>query len=227
MEQINNRLRELRQIIESDERFLSFYNLLNMWNEKFNLTTITQKDEVYLKHFLDSAIGADFLPDGASVLDIGCGAGFPSIPLKLLKDNLNFTLIDSSAKKIGFVSQTIATLGLTNITALHTRAEDLPHKNSFDAVVSRAVASLPILLEYSIPYLKVGKTAVFYKGSIDEEIALSKNALKTLNAEITNKIEFSLTQDGENKRCLLFVTKTAPTPNIYPRPQNKPRKNPL
>lgn len=210
----------------SDPRFEQFYNLLSEWNNVFNLTSITERDEVYLKHFLDSIAGAEFLPRKAHVLDIGCGAGFPSLPLKLVRDDLTFTLIDSVHKKITFVETAVLALALTGITCLHTRVEDYSYR-MHDAAVVRAVASLTVLAEYTLPFLKIGGVAVFYKaGGIENELNLATRAIDLMGGKVTHVKKFLL--DGTNiARSLIVVTKTAHSPRGYPRKGNKPRINPL
>ncbi|HEY8424216.1 MAG TPA: 16S rRNA (guanine(527)-N(7))-methyltransferase RsmG [Clostridia bacterium] len=213
----------LKQKISQDIRFEIFYKELIDYNQKVNLTAITQIDEVYLKHFLDSSAACDFLEFGSSVLDIGCGAGFPSIPLKLLRPDLKFLLIDSSAKKIAFVNHIIKTLNLSDISAEHCRIEDLKTKD-FDYAVARAVAPLNVLCEYALPFLKPGGQAVFYKSDISEELPAAQNAINILGGKVKDVIEFKL---EDLSRTLVIIQKINKTPSGYPRPLNKPRKNPL
>ncbi|NLC16374.1 MAG: 16S rRNA (guanine(527)-N(7))-methyltransferase RsmG [Clostridiales bacterium] len=214
----------LKQKINQDGRFEVFYNELIKRNQKVNLTAITEKKDVYLKHFLDSAAACDFLAPQSYVLDIGCGAGFPSIPLKLLRPDLKFLLIDSSNKKINFVNHIIKSLGLSDIRATHCRVEDLKTKD-FDYALARAVAPLNVLCEYALPYLILGGRAIFYKSDISQELSAALNAIGFLGGQIENIIEFHLEQDI--KRKLVVIQKIKPSPDGYPRPFNKPRKNPL
>ncbi|HEY8443559.1 MAG TPA: 16S rRNA (guanine(527)-N(7))-methyltransferase RsmG [Clostridia bacterium] len=214
----------IKQKISQDSRFEIFYKELVEYNQKVNLTAITQRDEVYLKHFLDSAAAVEIFSPNSNILDIGCGAGFPSIPLKLLRPDLKFLLVDSSNKKIAFVDYIIKILGLSDISAMHTRIEDLKSKD-FDCAVARAVAPLNILCEYALPFLKVDGRAVFYKSDISQELAQAQNAINVLGGAVEDVIEFSLDQDI--KRTLVVIKKIKPTPDGYPRSHNKPRKNPL
>lgn len=214
----------LKQKINQDSRFETFYNELISYNQKVNLTAITQKDDVYLKHFLDSVTACEFLQPNAYVLDIGCGAGFPSIPLKLLRPDLKFLLIDSSAKKINFVNHIIQTLNLSDIFAMHTRIEELKNQD-FDYTLARAVAPLNVLCEYSLPYLKLGGQAIFYKSDISQELPSAQNAIEFLGGKVRTIFEFDLEQDI--KRSFVIIQKIKQTPAGYPRPLNKPRKNPL
>jgi 16S rRNA (guanine527-N7)-methyltransferase len=216
-------LDDLKQKISQDSRFETFYQELIEYNQKVNLTAVTQREEVYLKHFLDSAAAADFLPPGSYVLDIGCGAGFPSLPLKLLRPDLRFLLIDSVGKKIDFVNRVIKLLGLSDIQTLHSRIEDLKIKD-FDCTLARAVAPLNILCEYALPFLKIGGRAIFYKSDISEELPRAQNALNILGGKVQSIVGFNLDQI---KRALVIVQKINPTPEGFPRAQNKPRKSPL
>lgn len=216
-------LNKLTQIIDNEPKFEVFYNMLIECNQKFNLTAITQKDEVYLKHFLDSLTASQFISDNSYVLDIGCGAGFPSVPLKIIRPDLKFLLVDSSSKKLGFVDEVIKELNLHNINTLHTRIEDLKQKD-FDCVVARAVAPLNVLCEYALPFLKLGGLAVFYKADIESEAEQAAYAIKFLGGEIIDTISFDL---KDNTRTLVLIKKAANSPKGYPRPLNKPRKNPL
>jgi 16S rRNA (guanine527-N7)-methyltransferase len=216
-------LKLLSESINNEPKFEIFYNRLIETNQKMNLTAITQKDEVYLKHFLDSVTATEFISNNSYVLDIGCGAGFPSLPLKIIRPDLKFLLVDSSLKKLGFVNELIKELELNDIQTLHTRIEDLKHRD-FDCVIARAVAPLNILCEYALPYLRLNGLAVFYKADITQELDQAKHAIKFLGGSVIDTIEFDL--EG-NKRILVLIKKVINTPKGYPRPQNKPRKNPL
>lgn len=210
----------------SNPRFEQFYDLLNEWNSFFNLTSITEKDQVYTKHFLDSVTAADLLPQNAHVLDIGCGAGFPSIPLKLVRDDLTFTLIDSVFKKITFVKTAVLALSLSGVECLHTRIEDYTYR-LHDAAVVRAVATLNVLAEYTLPFLKVGGRAVFYKaGNIDNELNSALRAFDLMGGSVTEVKRFML-PGTDISRSLVVVDKNSPSPRGYPRRGNKPRVSPL
>ncbi len=208
-----------------------FYNYLIEENEKYNLTAIVDEDEVFVKHFLDSMLGNIFMYENAKVIDIGCGAGFPSMPLKILNPNTSFTLVDSVNKKVNFISLLIDKLKLDKIKTVHSRCEDLAkipkYRENFDIVVSRAVAPSNVLLEYCVPFLKVGGRLIMYKGkNVDEELEVISNALNKLNCKVIDRIDFFI-KEIESNRSFIIVEKLAPTPTIYPRLQNKVRKNPL
>lgn len=221
-------------------QFLEYYDLLVEWNEKINLTAITDFEEVCLKHFLDSAsiINAfssydemiDFFSN-KSLADIGTGAGFPGIPLKILIHDLSVTLIDSLDKRVKFLNIVIDKLGLDNICAIHGRVEDLAvdltYREQFDFSTARAVAALPVLCEYCIPFVKVGGSFIAYKSEkANEEISVSKNAIDILGGRFIKNVSFDLFST-DNKRDILFIEKINSTPDKYPRKAGKPVKKPL
>ncbi|MBE5763306.1 MAG: 16S rRNA (guanine(527)-N(7))-methyltransferase RsmG [Clostridiales bacterium] len=210
------------------DKFNTYYNLLIEWNNKFNLTAITDKKEVEIKHFIDSLTALDYIKDNSLICDIGAGAGFPSIPLAILLPNCRFTLIDSLNKRVNFLNEVINSLGLTNCECIHARIEDFAIKNKekYDIALARAVAPLNILLEYTMPILKINGILLSHKGSnINEEILEAENASKILNCKINNKYELSL--PNGDYRCLIEYIKLKSTPPKYPRGGNKPRLNPL
>ena len=209
--------------------FEKFYNLLLEENSKYNLTAIVDEDDVILKHFIDSVLPIAKFNDGDKILDIGSGAGFPSIPLSIMNRNLNMVAIDAVNKKVNFINMVAKELKLTNLVAVHERAEDLVKKNSnregFDIVTTRAVANLSTICEYSLPFLKVGGIMIAYKGSyVSEEIKSAEKALKVLGGKIKEVSKFEL---NDMERNVLLIEKIEKTPNKYPRSQNKPRTNPL
>lgn len=214
---------------EQEKKLVLYKNLLLQYNEKFNLTAITEDEEITVKHFVDSVKGLKHLPEKGKIADIGSGAGFPAIPLCIMTENSgkHFTLLDSLNKRVGFLNIVINELGLNNVQAFHTRAEDEARKNRgyYDCIVARAVAPLAVLCEYSLPLLRCGGTLVAYKGEAIEEIQNAKNALKILGGNITDADRYVL--DGKYKRCFIIVEKTRSTPLKYPRGQNKPRNMPL
>ena len=219
---------------EQVQKFCLFYDLLVEYNQKYNLTAITQINDVCAKHFVDSVFGANLLAPNSTVLDIGCGAGFPSIPLAIMRPDLSFCLIDSVGKKTDFINVVKNKLNLNNIQAYHTRAQEFCNKNnrgSFDFVVSRALAPLNVLLELCIPFLKQNGTMLAYKGvNFQEEIANAKNAISKLYVDINDIKSFKLIQDNNNEalnRFILIIKKTKPTPTIYPRLKNLIKTNPL
>lgn len=216
--------------IISNERvraaFDRYAEMLTERNEKVNLTAITDPDEIRVKHFTDSLAAIDLIKTGATVLDIGSGAGFPGIPLKIARDDISVTLLDSVNKKVAFMNDVIADLGLKNIEAVHARIEDFPHKGEFDVAVSRAVAELTTLAEYALPFVKVGGTFVAYKSEKAEaEAATAGNAVALLGGRLREIREVNVAP-GLTRR-LIVVDKIDPTPLKYPRGKNLPRLKPL
>lgn len=216
------------------ERFQQYYDLLVEWNQKINLTAITEYEEVIKKHFLDSCLLLCKYPyelfKGKRMIDVGTGAGFPGIPLALLLPKTQFTLVDSLNKRVEFLLLVIQTLQLENVEVFHGRAEDLGRdkyfREQYDYCVSRAVAELPLLLEYCSPFIKVNGRLLLYKSKkMHEEIEKSNNALQTLNCQVKdNKL---LTSDKEFERYMLEIEKIKSTPEKYPRKAGKPKKKPL
>lgn len=219
------------------QQFLVYYELLTEWNKVMNLTAITDFKEIVQKHFVDSlslikAVDESFLQKkGISMIDIGTGAGFPGIPLKIVFPNLKVTLLDSLNKRIKFLNEVTGKLELRNITAIHGRAEDFAkqkeYREQFDLSVSRAVANLATLSEYSLPYVKKGGFFFSYKAEdIEEEIELSKNAIKILGGRIDEVIKFNL-PDSDVKRAIVKIEKNNFTNKKYPRKAGIPSKEPL
>ena len=205
-----------------------YKDLLVEYNKKFNLTAIKSDEEIYLKHFYDSLtlIKAYSLNGNLKLLDIGTGAGFPGLVLKIFYPDLELTLLDSNHKKIAFLEVVIKELNLKNVTCINSRAENLPktYREYFDIVTSRAVAHLRILLELSIPYLKVGGKLIAMKGLSEEEIKESAKILEKLDSTIVDAIKFNLPIEGSN-RSLVIVQKNKKTNEIYPRSYDKIVKN--
>ena len=205
-----------------------YKDLLVEYNKKFNLTAIKFDEEIYLKHFYDSLtlIKAYSLNGNLKLLDIGTGAGFPGLVLKIFYPDLELTLLDSNHKKIAFLEVVIKELNLKNVTCINSRAENLPktYREYFDIVTSRAVAHLRILLELSIPYLKVGGKLIAMKGLSEEEIKESAKILEKLDSTIVDTIKFNLPIEGSN-RSLVIVQKNKKTNEIYPRSYDKIVKN--
>lgn len=205
-----------------------YYKLLIEWNEKINLTAITDKNEVYLKHFYDSLTLCKVinLNEIDSLCDIGTGAGFPGVVLKICFPHLKLTLVDALNKRINFLRLVCDELELTNVECIHARAEEYALKNreKFDVVTARAVAALPILLEYSIPLVKNSKYFIALKGI--ENINESKNALNVLNCKILQEEKFLLPIEGSN-RTIIKVQKLGNTLGKYPRRFSEIKKNPL
>jgi 16S rRNA (guanine527-N7)-methyltransferase len=213
------------------ENMVIFNNLMLDYNKIHNLTTITEEQDVILKHLLDSVLPIDLLEENKKIIDIGCGAGFPSIPLSIMNNKLHITALDSVKKKINFVESIKNALNLTNLQPIHARIEDFTNKNnnreSFDIVISRAVAPLNIILEYSAPLLKNGGYIIAYKGSnYLEEVESAKNAMKLLDCNIEDIKEYHI-QELETSRFVLKIKKNSKISNKYPRTGNKPRLQPL
>lgn len=213
--------------------YLSYLQILCEWNEKFNLTAIKEPGEIIVKHFLDSIAVIPYLEEQCSIrlLDVGTGAGFPGVPLKILRPEYEVVLLDSLKKRVSFLNHLIAELGLDNITCVHGRAEDYgrlaAYRESFDIVVSRAVARLSVLAELCLPLVKVGGELVAYKGPrSSEEIEESRGALKILGGMLERHIEVKL-PGLEDERSLLFIRKEKSTPEKYPRKPGVPEKKPL
>lgn len=207
-----------------------YYNLLIEWNNKINLTAITEKDQVYLKHFYDSLTITKIinLNEIDSLCDIGTGAGFPGMVIKILFPNINVILVDSLNKRIEFLKIVKERLKLNKLEIYHDRAEEFAHNNieKFDVVTARAVANLSTLLEYSIPMVKINKYFIPLKSNVDEEIINSKNALEKLNSIIEEKIEFLLPIEN-SKRTILKIKKVGKTNNKYPRKYKEIKEKPL
>lgn len=212
------------------EQLDKYYELIVEYNKVMNLTGITEKEQVYLKHFYDSLTIAKIinLKEEETLCDIGTGAGFPGIVLKILFPNLKITLIDSLNKRIEFLKIVINELNLKDIEAIHSRAEEYAIRNieKFDVVTSRAVASLNILLELSIPIVKVNKYFISYKGNISREIFECNNALKQLDCEIEKIEEFELPKEN-SKRTIIKIKKKNKTEKKYPRKYSEIKKKSL
>ena len=207
-----------------------YYELLIEWNEKINLTAITKKEDVYLKHFYDSLTlyKAYDLTKNIKVLDVGTGAGFPGIVLKIFFDNIDITLVDALSKRINFLNEVIKELNLKNIYALHSRIEDFAKTNreKYDLVTCRAVAKLRILNEFCLPLVRVNGYFIPMKATLNEELNESKNSLKLLNSELENIINFSLPIENST-RNLVVIKKQKISGNKYPRRYDIILKKPL
>ena len=211
------------------EQFYTYMELLLEWNEKMNLTAITDPEEVILKHFIDSLTIIPYLKEADTVLDIGTGAGFPGIPLKILEENKKFTLLDSLNKRIIFLQTVITELELKNIQAIHGRAEEFVSKEreTYDIVTSRAVARLNVLLEYMLPFVKVGGRCICMKSfEIEEELKEAKKAIEILGGEIEKIDEITL-PNTDIKRKIVVIKKVKNTPSKYPRKAGTPAKEPM
>lgn len=216
---------------EQMKQFAVFYNELVEYNNKVNLTAITDVEGFIYKHVIDSLLPFEFFDNNSKILDIGSGAGFPAIPLKIVNKNLKFSCVDSVNKKVVWLNYIKNKLNLDHFNCYHGRCEDLAFDKNFrevfDYVVARGVANLSTLLEYCAPFVKVGGFIVAYKASdYINEIELAQNAIKTLSLEIVEVKSFK-NLDKIGDRNILIFKKVVKTPLKYPRKQNKPRINPL
>lgn len=212
------------------EKLEAFKNLLVEKNKEFNLTSITDNKEIYIKHFYDSLSGERFISSGAKVVEIGSGGGFPSVPLKILRDDIDFTLIESVGKKCNFLNLVKNTFNFENFEVKNARCEDLAKDNmyreNFDFSIARAVANLSTLCEYMLPFVKVGGKMIAYKSVNDEEIENAKNAINILGGKISGIIKYSL-PENMGDRYLVIIEKIKNTPQKYPRGKGKERSKPL
>ncbi|MCH5343246.1 MAG: 16S rRNA (guanine(527)-N(7))-methyltransferase RsmG [Acetatifactor sp.] len=218
---------------EQITQFLKYYELLVEWNQVMNLTAITEYDEVMKKHFVDSVslIKAYDVSRNAAVIDVGTGAGFPGLALKIAFPNLQVTLLDSLNKRIHFLDSVIKELGLIGVETIHGRAEDYAKKGKlreqFDLCVSRAVANLSTLSEYCLPFVKVGGQFISYKSEkIAEEMEIASRAITLLGGKVKDQVEFLL-PDSDIYRNLFVIEKVGETPGKYPRKAGMPAKDPL
>lgn len=213
------------------EQFYRYMNILIEWNKFMNLTAITKPEEVITKHFVDSLTVLDKIDKKANIIDVGTGAGFPGIPIKIAFPDTNVVLIDSLNKRIKFLNEVIEKLDLKSIEAIHGRAEELgrnkQHREKYDIAIARAVAPLNILLEYLMPFVKVNGKCLCMKGSsTEEEIKEGKNAVKILGGELIETEEFYI-PNTDMKRKIIQVNKKKETDNRYPRKAGTPTKEPL
>ena len=220
------------------EQFDTYMNMVIEKNQVMNLTAITDPEEFALKHFADSLSLIPAIPElkyisekPVTMVDVGTGAGFPSVPLKIAYPNIQLTLLDSLNKRISFLDNVVSTLGLENVTTIHARAEEGGRRkdlrDTFEVVTSRAVANLSTLTEYCLPYAKVGGLFISYKsGNIDEELASAERAIKLLGGKLENVVHFQLA-DTDNSRSFVLIRKEKPTPKAYPRKPGTAKREPL
>lgn len=226
---------ELRFNLTEDQKFKfsTYKQLLKEWNTKINITAITEDKEIDVKHFLDSLtpLITDLFKGNRRVIDIGTGGGFPGLPLKIMNGDLDLTLLDSLNKRIIFLKEVISRLELENIEAIHGRAEEISNKpeyrEQYDICISRAVASLNVLSEYCIPFVKVGGYFISMKGpQVYEEVENSKNAIKLLGGKVVEQKMIKIPK-SDIIHSLIIIEKIKHTPAKYPRGGGKPRKTPL
>ena len=233
IEKINTQAQKLGINISNEqaEKFYLYTNMLLEWNEKINLTAITEQNEIIQKHFIDSLTINKYVNESASIIDVGTGAGFPGIPLKIVREDISVTLLDALNKRINFLNEVIEQNELTNIETIHARAEEAGKnkalRESFDIATSRAVAPLNVLVEYLLPLVKIGGKCICMKGSnAKEEIENSRKAISILGGKI-EKIEELELPNSDIKRTIIVIKKEKNTPAEYPRKAGTPSKMPI
>lgn len=220
---------DYQNLIEKHRKeFEIYFEELVSYNDKVNLTSITEHNDVFTKHFLDSILTIDAIPVGSKIVDIGTGAGFPSLPIKIVRPDVDITMVDSLNKRITFLNMLCNKLKIKS-TNVHSRAEEFAKNNreKYDVAVARAVAKLNTLLEYLLPLVKVGGIILAYKGSnIAEEYSDAEKALEILGGRVLKSIRFDL-PNNYGERNVLIIEKIKPTPKQYPRDKNQPKNNPI
>lgn len=211
-------------------KFYDYMNLIIEWNDKINLTAITEPKEFIVKHFVDSLTITKYVSPKSKVIDVGTGAGFPGIPLKLYYNDIDLTLIDSVNKKINVLNDVIQKLELENVKSIHTRAEDfandIKNRETFDYAVSRAVSNMSTLVEYLLPFVKIGGNVICMKGpNFNDELQESLNAINILGGRVG--LVQTINIDNEFERNIIIIDKIKNTPKKYPRGQGKPLKEPI
>lgn len=211
------------------EEFFKYMNILLEWNEKINLTAITEQNDIILKHFIDCLTILKYFENNKNVIDVGTGAGFPGIPISIIRDDLNFTLLDSLNKRVLFLNEVVEFLNLDNVENIHGRAEEFAknHREMFDYATSRAVANLSTLAEYLLPFVKIGGKCICMKGpEAENEIENAKFAINELGGKIVNVDKICL-PDSDISRTIIIIEKINNTPKKYPRKPGTPSKQPL
>ena len=226
---------EIKELMNIDEekakKFQKYKDLLLEWNNKINLTAITEENEIILKHFIDSCTILKYIEDNQKIIDIGTGAGFPGIPLKIMNESLKITLVDSLNKRVNFLNEVISELKLENIEGIHSRAEDLGRDNNYrekyDVATSRAVANLSTLLEYLMPFVKVNGICICMRGpNIEEELNEAKKAINELSGKLEEVYNFKL-PNSDIERNIIIVRKVDKIKLKYPRKAGMPAKEPI
>ena len=232
-EKINDHLKEINIQLSTEqiEQLYTYMELLLEWNEKINLTAITEPEEIIVKHYVDSLTIAKEIPENSKIVDMGTGAGFPGIPLKIYRKDIEIVLVDSLNKRINFLNEVIHNLQLKKIETIHSRAEEFgknkKYREQFDIATSRAVANLSTLSEYLIPLLKKNGKMIAMKGSdTKEELKDAKTAIKVLGGKIEKEEEFVLPRT-DIKRTIIVIKKVKETPAKYPRKPGTPSKEPI
>jgi len=216
---------------EQINQYMTYMDMLIETNKSLNLTAITEPREIITKHFLDSVTACRFIPQGASVIDVGCGAGFPGLPVKIARDDISLTLLDSLAKRLSFIENVLMANGTKNARCVHARAEDgardKAHREKYDVALSRAVANMAVLCEYCLPYVKVGGMFLALKGpAAPEELKNAEKAIKTLGGEIIEVAEAEVPFTYLLHK-IVIVKKVRPCPKEYPRKAGTPSKKPI
>ncbi|MCD8208379.1 MAG: 16S rRNA (guanine(527)-N(7))-methyltransferase RsmG [Bacteroidales bacterium] len=222
----------VREITENHgKEFELYYEYLIGENAKYNLTSVTERDDVFIKHFADSCIGAGFIGYGAKVMDIGSGAGFPGVPLKIVRPDLSVFLVESIGKKCSFLNSLVENLLLSGVQVFEDRAEllagEIIHRERYDCVTARAVAPLNSLCELALPFVRLGGKFLAYKGKdVSAEIDEAQNALLILGGKIYSVVPYELPR-SKGSRNLIVIEKVSSTPPKFPRGKSRERKNPL
>lgn len=212
------------------KKFFIYKDLLKEWNEKINLTAIVEDNEIILKHFIDSLTIEKYIPKEAKIIDVGTGAGFPGLPIKIIRDDIEVTLLDSLNKRLLFLDEVRKKVGLKNISLVHGRAEDiandLKYREKYDIATARAVANLATLSEYCLPFVRINGYFICMKGNNIEELKDAEFAIEKLGGKI-EKIEKIILPDSDIERNIVIIKKIKQTPKGYPRKAGTPSKNPL
>ena len=232
-EEIEKYLNVLKIELEEKQikQFYDYMNLLIEWNKKINLTAITELKEIILKHFVDSLTISKYINEKSTLIDVGTGAGFPGIPLKILRNDIKITLVDSLNKRIKFLEEVIEKINLNNIKTVHGRAEEIGrntnYRETFDYATSRAVANIATLSEYLIPLIKKNGKCIYMKGpDLEEELEKGKKAISVLGGNLEIKEEFELPY-SDIKRTIIIIEKKKNTPTKFPRKPGTPSKEPI
>ena len=233
LDDLINKARKINVNISEDnaEKFYKYNKLLIEWNKKINLTAIIEEKEIILKHFIDSLSINKYIETEKKIMDIGTGAGFPGIPLKIVNENKRLILVDALSKRINFLEEVKNDLELINIELIHSRSEDLAknlkYRENMDIAISRAVANLQVVVEYMLPFVKINGLCICMKGpNIKEEIINSKNAINILGGKI-ERIDKIVLPESDIERNIIVIRKVKVTPNKYPRKAGTATKQPL